>query len=121
MTAADPQSAPTVSRPPTGRTATLGVGRAIVLIAYALALAATIIATIAFVLKLFGANPHAPFAQWVYRSTDPIMEPFRGIFPNRRLDHRSVFDVSLLFAVIVYSLFALVVGELVAFFDRLRG
>ena len=122
MTAYDPQPDPSSYQPPTkksGRTVAWGVGRAIVWFVYAFALFAIVIATIAFVLQLFGADPNNGFAQWIYRSASRVTAPFRGIFPSH-VNGNSVFDVSLLFAIIMYALFALLVNALIDFIDRRR-
>ena len=86
----------------------LRVAKVIVWIIYLFVLAALIILLIAFFLRLFGANTGNSFTDWIYRSADRIMEPFRGIFPTKQLDSKSVLDYSLLFAVIMYAIFALV-------------
>ena len=60
MTAYDPQSGSSTYQPPvkkSSRTLAWGIGRAIVWLVYAFALIAIVIATIAFVLQLFGADP----------------------------------------------------------------
>ena len=122
MTAYDPQPAPgPYQQPPkrSSRTAAWTIGRAIVWLVYAFALVAIVIATLAFVLQLFGANPDSGFAQWVYRSASRVTAPFRGIFPSHT-NGNSVLDVSLLFAIIMYALFALLVHELIAYLDRRR-
>ena len=109
MTSYDPQSAQDPYEPPTkksGRTFAWGVGRVIVWLVYAFAVFAAVIATLAFVLQLFGADPTNGFAQWVYRSAERVTAPFRGIFPSH-VNGNSVLDVSLLFAIIMYALFAL--------------
>jgi hypothetical protein len=62
---------------------------------------------LAFVLRLFGANPDAGFTQWVYRSVSRSMAPFRGIFEPIVISDQSVLDTSLLFAMIIYGLVAL--------------
>jgi uncharacterized protein YggT (Ycf19 family) len=62
---------------------------------------------LAFVLRLFGANPQADFTQWVYRSVTRSMAPFRGIFEPIVLSDQSVLDTSLLFAMIIYGVVAL--------------
>ena len=62
---------------------------------------------LAFVLRLFGANPQAGFTEWVYRSVQRAMAPFRGIFEPIPLTDQSVLDTSLLFAMIIYGLVAL--------------
>jgi hypothetical protein len=110
------QPAPTKS----GRTVAWGVGRAIVWLVYAFALIAIVIATLAFFLQLFGANPSSGFAQWVYRSAARVTAPFRGIFPSH-VNGNSVLDVSLLFAIIMYALFALLVHVLIDYIDRRRA
>ena len=66
-----------------------------------------------FFLLLFGANPDAPFAEWVYRSLTRVMAPFRGLFERVPLDGRSVLDVSVLFAMIVYGIAALALRTLI--------
>lgn len=40
---------------------------------------ALIVLTFGFFLLLFGANPDAAFAEWVYRSLDRVMAPFRAL------------------------------------------
>ena len=60
-----------------------------------------IVLTIAFFLRLFGANPNAGFAEWIYRSAETLMGPFRGLFPDRVLSDTSVLDLSLLTAACV--------------------
>ena len=62
---------------------------------------------LAFILRLFGANPDAGFTEWVYRSVQRAMAPFRGIFEPIALTDESVLDTSLLFAMIIYGLVAL--------------
>ena len=61
---------------------------------------------LAFTLLLFGANPDAGFAQWVYRSVERTMAPFRGLFEPVVFNGDSVLDTSLLFAMIIYGLVA---------------
>jgi uncharacterized protein YggT (Ycf19 family) len=62
---------------------------------------------LAFVLRLFGANPDAGFTEWVYRSVERAMAPFRGTFEPVVINDQSVLDTSLLFAMIVYGFVAL--------------
>jgi YggT family protein len=122
VTAYDPQSDSSTYRPPvekSSRTLAWGIGRAIVWIVYVFAVIAIVIATIAFVLQLFGADPSNEFAQWIYRSASRVTEPFRGIFPTH-VNGNSVVDVSLLFAIIMYALFALLVNVLIDYIDRRR-
>jgi hypothetical protein len=91
----------------------LWVARFFVLVIYVILLAYAVIVGIAFVLKLLGANPEADFADWIYSAAASITEPFRGIFPTRQLTDRSTFDASLLFALIVYLVLAVVLHGII--------
>ena len=88
-------------------------GRALVYFVYFFVTVALIVLTFGFFLLLFGANPDAPFAEWVYRSLDRVMAPFRGLFEPVQLNGQSVLDVSLLFAMIVYCILALALRALI--------
>jgi uncharacterized protein YggT (Ycf19 family) len=80
---------------------------------YAFVLVALTILAFGFFLLLFGANPDASFAEWIYRSLARVMAPFRGIFEPVRLDGDSVLDPSILFAMIVYGLVGLLLNGLI--------
>ena len=99
---------------PTG----LRVSRAIVVFVYGFAIACTVILAMAFFLELFNANESTPFVEWVFRASDRIMQPFRGIFPAVEGDNGSVFDPALLFGIFMYWLLALGMQALVAWIDR---
>lgn len=78
-----------------------------------------IVLTLGFFLLLFGANPTSSFVEWVYRSMERAMEPFRGIFTPIELgttagEIEAVLDTSVLFAMIIYSILAVVAQQLVA-------
>lgn len=108
---------------PATSTAPVAIGRlarAVTYLVYAFVLVALVILLFGFFLLLFGANPHAPFAEWVYRSLTRVMAPFRGLFEPVPLDGRSVLDASILFAMIVYGLAALLLHTLIEWItDRL--
>lgn len=89
-------------------------GKIFVTVIYVIVLSYVTILSIAFVLQLLGANPSANFANWIYRASDHIMEPFRGIFPTHSFSDRSVFDASMLFAIIMYGLLALLLHGIIA-------
>ena len=73
---------------------------------------------IAFFLQLTGANPAAPFAAWVYRGTDLLLQPFRSLYPTvKGHTGQSELNLSLVFAILMYGLFALVFDGLVGWFD----
>ena len=64
-------------------------------------------------LKFFGANTRAPFVRWVYGTSEPLLEPFRGMFPAPVLEGRFVLEFSTLFALVVYALIAYFLIELI--------
>jgi uncharacterized protein YggT (Ycf19 family) len=68
---------------------------------------------IRLVLKLLGANPHAGFASFTYGVTDFLLAPFHGLLPTY-VSGQSVFELSLIIAILIYSLLALALARLVA-------
>ncbi len=94
--------------------------RGVTYLVYAYVLAIEVILFLGFFLLLFGANPDAGFTEWAYRSLDRTMTPFRGIFTPIELgttagnEIESVFETSVLFAMIVYGLVALVVHTMIS-------
>jgi uncharacterized protein YggT (Ycf19 family) len=88
-------------------------GRALVYLVYFFVTVALIVLAFGFFLLLFGANPDAAFAEWVYRSLDRVMAPFRGLFEPIQLNGQSVLDVSVLFAMIVYGILAIALRSLI--------
>lgn len=96
----------------------LWVGRMLVWVVYAFALVASVLLLIAFFLQLTGANPAAPFAAWVYRGSDRLLEPFRGLYPTvKGHTGESELNLSLLFAILMYGLFALLFNGVVTWLD----
>jgi hypothetical protein len=83
------------------------ISKVLVWLVYAWVVIDIVLLFLAFLLRLFGANPDAGFTEWVYRSIQRAMAPFRGIFEPIVLSDQSVLDTSLLFAMIVYGFIAL--------------
>ena len=92
------------------RSGFLQVSRVVVWAVDAVVLAYLVILMIAFVLQLLGADPSASFVDWIYQASARVMQPFRGAFPTQQVTDSSVFNASLLFAAIVYSLLALLLN-----------
>ena len=90
-----------------GRLTVMAISRVVLWLLWAWVVLDLILLLLAFVLRLFGANPDAGFTEWVYRSVERAMAPFRGIFEPIELTDRSVLDTSLLFAMIIYGIVAL--------------
>jgi uncharacterized protein YggT (Ycf19 family) len=85
----------------------LKLARAFVWAVYAVMVVKVVLLLTAFVLRLLGASTDASFTEWVYRSADRSMSPFRGIFAATEVGDSSVLDMSLLFAAVVYLIIAL--------------
>lgn len=83
------------------------ISKVLLWLVYAWVVIDIVLLFLAFLLRLFGANPDAGFTEWVYRSVQRAMAPFRGIFEPIVLSDQSVLDTSLLFAMIVYGFIAL--------------
>jgi hypothetical protein len=102
----------------TGRITAM-VARFIGYVVYAYIMFVEIILTIGFFLLLLGANPSSGFVEWAYRNLDRAMKPFRGIFTpidlgttaGNQID--SIFDTSVLFAMIIYGIVGLLVHSLI--------
>jgi uncharacterized protein YggT (Ycf19 family) len=107
---------------PTTSTAPIAVARiarALTYLVYAFVIVALIVLLLGFFLQLFGANPDAPFAEWLYRGLRRVMAPFRGLFEPVALDGRSVLDVSILFAMLVYGIVGLALHAFIGWLTRL--
>lgn len=95
--------------------AVLWTTRAITYLVYAFIIAVEIILILGFVLLLGGANSSSSFVEWCYRNLDRVMRPFRGIFTPIELgttgsnEVQSVFDTSVLFAMIVYAIAGIII------------
>jgi uncharacterized protein YggT (Ycf19 family) len=97
------------------------IARALTYVVYAFVIVALVLLVLGFFLLLFGANPHAAFAEWVYRSLSRVMAPFRGLFEPIELDGKSILDVSILFAMIVYGFVALGLRALIDWLTERAG
>ena len=97
--------------------AALWLSRAISYVVYAYLMIVEIILFLGFLLLLLGANPSSSFVDWIYRSMDRAMRPFRGIFEPIEIgvtqaNVPSIFETSVVFAMIVYAILALVIHAL---------
>jgi hypothetical protein len=67
---------------------------------------------IRLILRLFGANPEAPFAAAMYAITAPLIAPFVGLFGTPQLG-RSVFEPHSIVALCIYALLAWLLGSVI--------
>ena len=58
-----------------------------------------------FLLKLLGASAQSSFVAFIYGVTSPLVEPFRGIFPNSGSGN-NIFEPAALVAIAVFALIA---------------
>lgn len=94
------------------------IGKVVSYLALFWAVANIIILGIGFVLLLFGANPTAGFTEWAYRNLERVMYPFREIFAPVDVGTagngvETVFESSIVFAMIVYLVVILLLQSLV--------
>ncbi len=66
------------------------------------------------VLKLLAANAATPFVNWIYDTSEPLLVPFRGMFPSPQLATGSELEFSALFALMIYAFVGYLLVELVA-------
>jgi len=76
---------------------------------------ASIFLLFAFFLQLFGASTTASFTNFVYIGAARFMQPFRGIFPTHQVSANSYFDSAMLFAIIMYFVFATAIHSLISY------
>ncbi|MCA9387262.1 YggT family protein [Candidatus Dojkabacteria bacterium] len=68
-----------------------------------------------FILRLFGANPDSSFMEFIYNSTSPLLEPFRGLFQPYVIEKGSVLEFTTLFSILMYMIVAWLLVEFVLF------
>lgn len=78
-----------------------------------------ILITLRIVLKLLGAYASAPFVSWVYETTNPLLQPFIGMFPSPNIEGRLVIEFSALFALLIYATIGYLIRALVGELDHL--
>lgn len=66
-------------------------------------------------LKLLGANPAAPFVNWVYVTSNQLITPFQGMFPSPVLEGGFVLEFSAIFALIVYAFVGYLLTEFLGY------
>jgi len=63
-------------------------------------------------LKLLGANPNSPFTDFIYGITNFLLAPFKALLPAM-VSGRSVFEPSVVIAILVYLLVAWMLAKIV--------
>jgi uncharacterized protein YggT (Ycf19 family) len=67
------------------------------------------------ILKFFGANAATPFVTWVYNTSQPLLEPFEGMFPSAQIEGGFIIEISALIGLIVYAVIGYVIEEALAY------
>lgn len=70
-----------------------------------------------FILKLLGANPAAPVVEWVYQTSQPLLQPFLFAFPQPRLQG-FVLEFTTLFAIFTYAVVGYILQEVFEFVEK---
>lgn len=70
-----------------------------------------------FILRLFGANMEAPFAQFIGETSAPLLSPFSNVFRTTQVVG-FVFDFSTLLALFTYLFLGYLLLELVERLER---
>lgn len=65
------------------------------------------------ILRLFGASEQAQFVDWVYTNSDPLLEPFVGMFPSPEIASQFQLEISALFALAIYALLGYVIEQFI--------
>lgn len=74
---------------------------------------------IRFLLVLFGANPGAGFADFIYTASHPFAAPFFGLFNyHENLGTGGTFEYELLIAIVVYAIVMELLARLVTIGSR---
>lgn len=69
--------------------------------------------SIRILLKLLGASTKAPFVQWIYETSRPLLAPFEGMFPSSTLPLGVVIEISTLFAVVTYAFLGVILESII--------
>lgn len=73
------------------------------------------------VVAVLSANPDASFVRWITAVSDPLVAPFRGVFPSVTAEDGITFTISVAFAMLVYALFHALVHSVLRMFGAPRG
>ena len=93
----------------------LTLSRIVVYILYAWTIFGAIVLGLRVFLLAFSANTETRFVTFIYETSDSYMAPFRAIFPGREVGSTGYLDISAVFAIVIYILFALSFSSLIRY------
>jgi len=71
-----------------------------------------------FILKLLGAAPRAEIVNWVYDTTQPLLQPFLFAFPTPTMKGGFVLEFTTLFAVFAYAFIGYLLEQVLEIIDN---
>lgn len=87
------------------------------LLAFVMAIVEIMLA-IRFILRMFAADAHAGFVEWIYTNTQPLLKPFLFAFPTPSVKGGFVFEFTTLFALFAYAFVGYLVEQLLEIIDK---
>lgn len=91
----------------------LRISKIIAYLMYAWVIFGIVVLGLRVFLLAFSANLSAPFAQFVYKTSNDYLEPFRGIFATKPVGENGYLDVAAIFAIIIYLFIAWLFSALI--------
>jgi hypothetical protein len=79
---------------------------------------AEILLALRFVLKLLGANQVAPIVNWIYETTQPLLQPFLFAFPAPSIKGGFVLEFTTLFALFAYAFAGYIIEQILEMIDH---
>lgn len=70
------------------------------------------------ILKLATANPNALFVKWVYDLTEPLAQPFLGMFPTAIPGMSYHIEFSTIFGILIYAVIGYLVLHLIGLLEK---
>ncbi|MCC6711504.1 MAG: YggT family protein [Candidatus Pacebacteria bacterium] len=68
---------------------------------------------IRILLKLLNASITAPFVEWTFETTNPLLHPFDGMFPASEILKNFQIEFSAIFAMVFYSFIGYTLLEII--------
>ena len=72
------------------------------------------------ILKIFGASTTAPFVNWIYQTSQPLLAPFEGMFPSPEIEGGFILEFSAVFALLFYAFIAYIIQAFIVGAVRLQ-
>jgi hypothetical protein len=79
-----------------------------------------ILLALRLVLKLLAANPTASFVDWIYKTTQPLLQPFLFAFPTPSIKGGFVLEFTTLFALFAYAFLGYLIEQILEIMDHTK-